>query len=257
MQNLLIMLLSALLALVLSGSAYAAMASYQGYKKCGGCHKSQKESWLETKHANAFEALKPNKSVKAKQKVKLDPKKDYTADDKCVGCHVTGYQERGGYSDRMPKTRAKYFIGVTCEECHGPGSLYRKEHRKAGREFKRSEKKTPRKVLERKGEIFDYEEACNSCHMNYEGSPWKGAKKPYTPFTPDVDKKYGFDYDKAVKEIGKDKAMHKHFKLRGVFTGKPIPKYRDEFQKDAKEPAAEEEDEGDDDEGDDEKGEKN
>lgn len=248
-NKMLILLFSSFLAVMLSSSAYAAKAYYVGYKKCGGCHKSQKESWLDTKHAKAFESLKPNEAAKAKKKAKLDPKKDYTKDDKCIGCHVTGYKERRGYSDRMSKTKARYYIGVTCEECHGPGSLYRKLHRKAGKKFKRTKKSSPRKILERRGQILEFEDACNSCHMNYEGSPWKKARKPYTPFTPDVDKKYKFDYEKAVKD---DEAMHEHFKLRGVYTGKPVFKFRDEFQKDAKEPAEEEEDDEDDDDEDEE-----
>jgi hypothetical protein len=77
--------------------------------------------------------------------------------------------------------------------------------------------------------------------LNYEGSPWKGAKEPYTPFTPKVDAKFKFEFEKAIKE---KKAMHEHFKLKGAFEGEPVPKIRTEFQKTAKEPAAgEEEDE--------------
>lgn len=225
-----------------AGAALAAKKpAYEGYKKCGGCHKSQKDSWLKTEHGEAFETLKPNADVEAKKKAKLDPAKDYTADEKCVGCHVTGYKQTGGYKEGLSETKAKYLAGVGCEDCHGPGSIYRKDHSKAGNKFKKSEEKTPREELVKGGQNFDYEEACNRCHMNYKGSPWKGAKEPYTPFSPDVDPKYKFDFMKAVKDIGKDKAMHEHFKLRGVFEGEPIPKIREEFQKGAKEPAAPEE----------------
>jgi hypothetical protein len=119
-----------------------------------------------------------------------------------------------------------------------------KEHRKASNKFKKTKKKSPRKTLVKLGEIFDYEEACNECHLNYKGSKWKGVKEPYTPFTPEVDPKYKFDFEKAVREAGKDKAMHEHFKLnKAVFTGEPVPKIRAEFQKDAKEPAEPEEEE--------------
>lgn len=222
-------------------SMAAKKPSYEGYKRCGGCHKSQKDSWLTTEHADAFDALKPKADVKAKQKAKLDPEKDYTADEKCVGCHTTGYKQKGGYNENMSETKAKYFIGIGCEECHGPGSLYRKDHSKAGNLFKKSEGKTPRQDLVDSGQNFDYEKACYGCHMNYKGSPWKDAKEPYTPFTPEVDPKYKFNFEKAVKDIGKGKAMHEHFKLRGVFEGEPIPKIRAEFQKKAKEPAAPEE----------------
>lgn len=67
--------------------------------------------------------------------------------------------------------------------------------------------------------------------MNYEGSPWQGAKEPYTPFTPKVDEKYAFDFEKAVRD---DKAMHSHFKLEGTFTGEPMPAFHKEFQAKAK-----------------------
>ena len=67
---------------------------------------------------------------------------------------------------------------------------YRKIHRKAGEAFEKSKKVTPRESLAEAGQEFEFIEKCSSCHLNYEGSGWKGAKKPYTPFTPTVDKKY-------------------------------------------------------------------
>lgn len=230
------------IAILFAGENFAAKKpAYEGYKKCGGCHKSQKDSWLQTEHAEAFESLKPGKHAKEKEKAKLDPQKDYTRDDKCIGCHVTGYKEIGGYREGLSATKAKYLQDVSCESCHGPGSLYRKEHSKAGNKFKKSKEKSPRKDLVKAGQNFDYEEACDSCHMNYKGSGWKGAKEPYTPFTPDVDPKYKFDYEKAVKQTGKGKAMHEHYKLRAVYEGEPVPKLREEFQKGAKEPGPPEE----------------
>jgi len=67
--------------------------------------------------------------------------------------------------------------------------------------------------------------------LNYEGSGWKGTKEPYTPFTPEVHKKYTFKFDKYVADV---KAMHEHYKLDGTFTGDPIFKMHDEFQSKAK-----------------------
>ena len=127
----------------------------------------------------------------------------------------------------------KFLIGVGCESCHGAGSDYRKIHRKAGEAFEKSQKETPRESLAEAGQDFEFVEKCSACHLNYEGSPWKGAKKPYTPFTPKIDKKYSFDFEKYVRD---NKAMHAHFKLAGTFTGPPIPKFHEEFQKNAKPP---------------------
>ena len=210
-----------------SGTVVAA-EKFEGRKKCSSCHKSQAKSWRDTAHAKAMNSLKPNTKKKAKLKADLDPTKDYTKDKDCVGCHVDGFGKKGGYKIAKPK---KMLASVGCESCHGPGRKYRGLHRKAGQAFEKKGKTSPRKKLADRGQDFHFEESCNACHLNYEGSPWKGAKAPYTPFTPDVDKKYTFDFDKMVKD---EKAMHEHYKLDGTFVGEPKFKYHDEFQKNAK-----------------------
>ena len=217
---------AALLA-IFAGTA-AAEGTFEGRKKCYNCHKGEGESWDKTLHAKAIESLKPKTREKAKLKAKLDPKKDYTKDKDCIGCHVDGFGKEGGYVIAEPE---KFLTGVGCESCHGAGSDYRKIHRKAGEAFEKSKKETPRESLVEAGQDFQFAEKCNACHLNYEGSPWKGVKKPYTPFTPKIDKKYDFDFEKSVRN---DKAMHEHFKLAGTFTGEPIPKFHEEFQKKAK-----------------------
>jgi hypothetical protein len=211
------------------GQVMAADAPFEGRKKCSSCHKAQAKSWRDTAHAKAMDSLKPNERKEAKLKADLDPEKDYTQDKDCVGCHVDGFGEKGGYTIESPK---KMLAAVGCESCHGPGRLYRGDHRKAGQIFEKGGKTTPRKNLADKGQDFHFEERCNACHMNYEGSPWKGAKAPYTPFTPAVDEKYTFNFDEMVKD---EKAMHEHYKLDGVYTGEPKFKYHDDFQANAKE----------------------
>lgn len=222
------------LALTLSGPATAA-GKYEGIKGCGGCHKSQKESWQHTAHAKAFDSLKPKVKAEEKKKAKLDPGKDYTQDKDCIACHTIGFGEKGGFQAGMSETEAGNLVGVGCEECHGAGGNFRKEHRKAGNAFNKTQKPSPRQKLVSYGQNFNYDQACAKCHMNYEGSPWKEAKAPYTPFTPKVDAKYKFDFDKAVRN---KEALHEHFKLKGVFEGEPVPSFRAEFQKTAKEPVA-------------------
>jgi hypothetical protein len=203
---------------------------YDGRKKCSGCHKSQYKSWKTTAHATALSSLKPGEKAEAKRKVELDPDEDYSEDENCVACHVTGFGKEGGYEIDDP---GKYLVGVGCESCHGPGSEYRLIHRKAANQFEKKKKTTPREVLVAAGEEFEFIERCKFCHMNYEGSPWPDAKKPYTPFTPAVDPKYSFDFGKYVRD---EKAMHRHFKLEGTFTGPPQPPFHQEFQ-DAAKPA--------------------
>lgn len=74
------------------GSAMA--AGYIGADKCKVCHQIQFKSWMEGKHAKAFEVLKD-----AEQ-----------SDAKCLKCHTTGSADNKG---------------VQCEACHGPGSDYK------------------------------------------------------------------------------------------------------------------------------------
>jgi len=211
-----------------AGAAFAAEPAFEGRRKCSSCHRSQHESWAKTAHAKAFDSLRPNVKAAAKKKAKLDPAKDYTADKDCVGCHTTGSDRDGGYDVKDP---SKYLIGVGCEACHGPGGDYRLMHRKAGEAFERKQQTAPRQALAEAGQDFQFVERCNACHLSYEGSEWKGARKPYTPFTPAIDPKYAFQFDKAVRD---DKAMHEHFKLDGTFTGPPLPKFHAEFQASAK-----------------------
>lgn len=215
--------------------------TYEGRKKCSSCHKSQAKSWGSTAHAKAMDSLKAGERKEAKVKAGLDPDKDYTQDKDCVGCHVDGWGKKGGYTVEKPK---RMQAAVGCESCHGPGRQYRGDHRKSGQAFERNGRTTERSVLARKGQDFQFEEACAACHLNYEGSDWKGAKAPYTPFTPEVDEKYRFDFDKMVKN---DKAMHEHYKLDGVFAGEPKFKYHDEFQAGAQEGEKGGEDDDDDD----------
>jgi len=217
--------------LVATTTVAAATPEYVGVKICTKCHDVQGESWAGTSHAKAFESLKPNTKAEEKKKAKLDPAKDYTKEKDCVGCHSTGFGQRGGYAVGMEPGGAPKLGSVGCEACHGPGGGFRDEHGKAEKQLKKTEKSTPRKLLVGLGQNFDYEKVCTGCHLNYEGSPHKGAKKPFTPFTPTVDAKYKFEFNKAVRTH----AMHEHYKLKGVFSGDPIPAVRADFQKTAKE----------------------
>ena len=75
----------------MAGSA-SAETPFEGRKKCSNCHKSEADSWLKTAHAKAVDSLKATRDKeknKAMVKAKLDPKKDFTKDKDCIGCHVT------------------------------------------------------------------------------------------------------------------------------------------------------------------------
>lgn len=105
---------------------------YAGPGTCKNCHLKQHKSWKATGMAKTFESLKPEACAEKKTKAGLDPAKDYTKDEKCLKCHTTGYGTPSGFPAVVEgKTwtpeeveRAKKNEGVTCEACHGPGSLY-------------------------------------------------------------------------------------------------------------------------------------
>ena len=82
---------------------------YIGAAKCKMCHNSatkgaQYKKWSEAKHSKAWDLLS------------ADEKKD----PKCAKCHSTFHSVEA--SLRGTITEAE---GVSCESCHGPGSVYK------------------------------------------------------------------------------------------------------------------------------------
>ncbi|MDJ0807219.1 MAG: cytochrome c family protein [Gammaproteobacteria bacterium] len=116
-----ILLLGILLASAVVMAEETLQAEYIGIENCMLCHMPHFESWSETKMSNSFELLKPGVRAEAKQQANLDPNKDFTTDPTCLRCHVTGLGKPGGFKslDETPD-----MLGVQCEMCHGPGSIY-------------------------------------------------------------------------------------------------------------------------------------
>jgi hypothetical protein len=96
-------------------------AQYVGIDGCKVCHMPHFESWETTRMSRAFDLLKPGQRVEAKRKAGLDPDRDYSADEQCVRCHVTGFGQPGGFVSRESTPE---MANVQCEMCHGPGSIY-------------------------------------------------------------------------------------------------------------------------------------
>lgn len=232
-----IALASLLLAFIVSSNGMAQQAEYLGFRACTKCHDAQGETWRTSAHAKAYESLRPNIKADAKTRAKLDPAKDYTKDQNCIGCHVTGYGMPGGFNPSASPEDTKLVIGVTCESCHGAGGKYRNLHGEASDRLKSQGVMTDRKLLVDAGQNFDMEKSCARCHLNYEGGTSSHpTKPPYTPFTPGIDAKYRFDYMKSVMTSGQKNPIHSHFKLRGVFKGDPVPAVRAKLQEEASEP---------------------
>ena len=76
---------------------------YSGNDVCGVCHEQEYATWQYTKHATAFNTLVTHAA---------DRRTD------CVGCHVVGFEETGGYDFTH---RPAHLENVGCESCHGRG----------------------------------------------------------------------------------------------------------------------------------------
>lgn len=79
---------------------------YIGTDNCKVCHMKQYRSWAQTKMAKTF-----TESLNAEQR----------QDPECIVCHVTGYKKLGGFFNQKD---TPHMVGVQCEGCHGPGSMY-------------------------------------------------------------------------------------------------------------------------------------
>ena len=136
----------ALLALFASGTMLAQNFKYIGAPKCKMCHNKpdkgeQYNKWMEGPHANAMKALSAEEAK----------------DPKCLKCHSTV-----GHIDAKLVSGIKAEEGVSCESCHGAGSMYK------GASVMKNQK-----VALTKGLILPTEEVCKTCH-NEESPTFKG-----------------------------------------------------------------------------------
>lgn len=140
----------ALLALFAGGALQAQTFKYIGAAKCKMCHMKpakgeQYKVWLKGPHANALKSLA---SDEAKAIAKEKGIADATKDPGCLKCHTTV-----GHIDSKLKAGITTAEGVSCESCHGPGSMYK------GASVMRN-----RELALKKGLILPTEEVCKTCH---------------------------------------------------------------------------------------------
>lgn len=93
-------------------------ARYLGVAGCQTCHAEAFEIYAGTAHARAYETL-------ATQFVHRDTN--------CVGCHVTGWGERGGFKGVRMRGAMVDLVDVQCEACHGPGADHARDGSYAAR----------------------------------------------------------------------------------------------------------------------------
>jgi hypothetical protein len=98
---------------------------YVGTERCAGCHATnasgdQYNLWKHSAHARAYAALLSDTAMQyASQNHRPDP----VHDPVCLQCHTTAFS--APVNRRSATFNAQE--GVTCEQCHGPGSDYSTE----------------------------------------------------------------------------------------------------------------------------------
>ena len=103
------------IALLASAAVYAAerkeTAAYVGAKACESCHEDQYASFM----ANS------NKARSWKSLEKMMPKLTPAEQQECFACHTTGHGKPGGF---VSLEKTPDMANLSCESCHGPGSLH-------------------------------------------------------------------------------------------------------------------------------------
>ena len=147
------------LMVLFAGSALMAQNfKYIGASKCKMCHMKpdqgdQYNVWLKGPHAGAMKTLASDEAKKiATDRGIADP----TTDPACTKCHATVASV-----DAKLIATATMDEGVSCESCHGPGSMYKGASVMKNRELALS-----------KGMILPTAEVCKSCH-NEESPTYK------------------------------------------------------------------------------------
>jgi hypothetical protein len=154
--------------LLLVGSAVSEEFCYEGATKCKLCHNSAKKGqqytvWSKSAHSQAYNRLASEEAKKvAKAKGIEDPQKS----EKCLKCHAPAFNVK----TELKGEKFDITEGVTCENCHGPGSAYKKI--------------TVMKAIysgKEKGEKYGMltvdEDTCKKCHN--EESPTYDKSKPF------------------------------------------------------------------------------
>ena len=80
-------------------------SKYIGSHGCAGCHQNAYQSWINSKHASAYQTL-------------IDNHQQFNSE--CISCHVVGFdqkrEKKGGFISEQITPHLK---GVGCENCHG------------------------------------------------------------------------------------------------------------------------------------------
>ncbi len=183
------MSLAALFLVALVPTESLSEQEYGGAKSCKKCHLKQYKSWEKTSMGTALETLKAGEKAEEKKAAGLDPEKDYTTDEECLGCHTTGLGKPGGYTVGGEN---EYLDSVGCESCHGPGGDYLDDtiHSTKNKEFKSADQIALGFIPKPDGEL------CEACHND---------KSPTAK---------EFDYEALKEKPIEEQGTHEHYDLK-------------------------------------------
>ena len=151
-------------------SLFSQEFTYISAGKCKICHKSEKQGrqfplWEEKKHSKSFAALSsPEAPAKAQEMGVKNPAES----PDCLKCHSPLFEKAPEFKEE----------GITCEVCHGPGSVYKKL------KIMKSREESVKNGLT----VYDTPEAkkewCLTCHESAHGqsfdfeASWEKIKHP-------------------------------------------------------------------------------
>jgi len=130
---------------------------YVGAAACMSCHNDGERgnpavSWMRSRHGHAYWRLGADWALfLAKLRPHHADLEHPISDERCLLCHVTGRQD----DDALFAEGFRAEEGVSCESCHGPGSLYVDPEIMSDRE-----------VFLANGGLIPDENTCRSCHRN-------------------------------------------------------------------------------------------
>jgi cytohesin len=154
---------------------------YVGSETCLNCHsdsgRAQGVPWMRSRHAHAYWRLGADWALfLARLRPHYQDLDDPIDDERCHLCHVTAAQD----PDALFAATYSKEEGVSCEACHGPGSLYVTTEVMSDREA----------FLANGGRIPD-ESTCRSCHRNSDtfdfDEMWPKIAHASQPATDDTD----------------------------------------------------------------------
>lgn len=149
------------IALLWGGYLFAQTPQYVGVMKCKMCHNKesmgdQYKIWLGTAHSNAWETLAGDKALEIGKTLNIE---NPQTEPKCLKCHSTA-----AANDISLRAGITVEEGVSCESCHGPGSMYKSMSIMSNFE-----------LAVKNGLIIPKEKVCLKCH-NQESPTYKPFK---------------------------------------------------------------------------------